>query len=89
MWGDLPKREEKSTDETNIRGDRRWVIPAQKPNSCTYNFVEVSGHNLEILRLKISIYNVKSTNQFKQLLFGGWGGGPLVEVTVNSKEKKS
>jgi hypothetical protein len=35
-----------------------------KPNLWTYNFVEVSGHNLEILRLKVSRYNVPVSNHF-------------------------
>jgi hypothetical protein len=35
----------------------------QKRNSLTYNFVEVSGHNLGVLRLEVSVYNVNITNQ--------------------------
>jgi hypothetical protein len=43
----------------------------------TYNFVEVSGHNLESSQtsgLRI-IYNVYITNQFQATFAGGGGGG--------------
>jgi hypothetical protein len=33
-----------------------------KTNSCTYNFVEVSGHNLESFQAEVSVYNVYITN---------------------------
>ncbi len=52
------------------------------------NFVEVSGHNYEVLRFKVSVYNVYITNQF-QTIFTQEGGDPLVEATVNSKEENS
>jgi hypothetical protein len=32
-------------------------ITVLKPNSCTYSFIEVSGHNLErVLRLEVSVW---------------------------------
>jgi hypothetical protein len=54
-------------------------IKYTSPNS--YNFVEVSGHKLES-----SVDIVYIRNQF-QITFAWGGGGPLVEVTVNSKEE--
>jgi hypothetical protein len=56
-----------------------------KPNSWTYNFVEVSEHNLESsqtlgLRMQCLLYKPVS-NRFCS--------NPLVEVTVNSKEEKT
>ncbi len=55
------------------------------PNSWTYNFIEVAGHNLEV-----SVYNVCIINQFQTtFLKGGGGGNPLVELTVNFKEENS
>ena len=61
------------------------MFTVQKPNSWKYNFVEVSGHNLEV-----SVYNVYIVNQF-QTTFAQGGGGvhPLVEVIMNSKEENS
>jgi hypothetical protein len=56
-----------------------------KRNSWTYNFVEVSGHNLE--SSQVSLYNI----YFKPLLLGG-GGGVIQSVSridVNSKEDNS
>ncbi len=41
-----------------------------KPNSWTYNFVEVSGHNL-----KSFLHNVYITNQFQTTFARGQGGG--------------
>jgi hypothetical protein len=46
-----------------------------KPNSRTYNFVEVSGHNLIVLRLEVSVYNIFITNQFQTTFARGCGGG--------------
>jgi hypothetical protein len=43
--------------------------------SRTYNFDEVSGHNLEVLRLEVSRYNVYITNQFQTTFVPGGGGG--------------
>ncbi len=40
----------------------------------TVKFREVSGHNLENLRLEVSIYHGYITNQF-QTTFAGGGGG--------------
>jgi hypothetical protein len=51
--------------------------------------VEVPGHNLRVLRLDVSVYNVYITNQFQTTFARVWGGvNPLVEVTVNTKKKK-
>jgi len=51
--------------------------------------VEVPGHNLRVLRLDVSVYNVYITNQFQTTFARGGGGvNPLVEVTVNTKKKK-
>jgi hypothetical protein len=46
------------------------------------------GIILRVLRLEVSIYNVYIINQV-QSPFAREGGGPLVEVTVNSKEENS
>ncbi len=46
----------------------------QKPNSWRYNFVEISGIILRVLRLNVSLYNVYITN-LKPLLLKGGGGG--------------
>jgi hypothetical protein len=54
-----------------------------------YNFVEVSGHNLENSQTWGSVYNVYIKNQFQITFAQGGGGGPFVEVTVDSKEEKS
>jgi hypothetical protein len=37
-------------------------------------FVEVSGHNLRVLRLEVSIYNVYITNQYQTTVTQGEGG---------------
>ncbi len=43
--------------------DLNMSFPFSKPNSWTYNFVEVSGHViLRVLRLEVSVYNVYITN---------------------------
>jgi hypothetical protein len=59
----------------------------RKPNSWTYNFVEVSGHHLEssqTWRFRIQCLHYKPvSNPFAR------GGGELVEVRVNSKEENS
>ncbi len=47
---------------------------SQKPNSWTYNFIEVSGHNIE------------TPTTFSG---GGGGGGPFLEVTVVSTRGKT
>jgi hypothetical protein len=44
-----------------------------------HNFVKVSGHNLERLRLEVSVYNVYIKNQF-QTTFAQGGGGGVVTV---------
>jgi hypothetical protein len=60
------------------------------PTAGMYNFVEVSGHNLESHRLKVPGYKVYHTNQFQINFALGWGGrDPLEEVTVNSKQENS
>jgi hypothetical protein len=51
-----------------------------KPHSWTYNFIEVSGHNLEGFILAVSVYYVnmampRSFKQLLQLLKEGGGGG--------------
>jgi hypothetical protein len=52
-----------------------------KPNSLTYNFAEVSGHNLRVLRLEVSLYNVYLTTQFQTTFTqGGRGDKSVVEV---------
>ncbi len=52
-----------------------FVLQNQKPNSWTYNFAEVSGHNLRVLRLEVSVYNFYTTDQFSNHFFSmGWGG---------------
>jgi len=38
----------------------KWINIHLKPNSWTYNFVEVSGHNLRVLRLEVSGHNRES-----------------------------
>jgi hypothetical protein len=43
-----------------------------KPDSWTYDFVEVSGHILRVLKLEVSVYNVSTANQFC------WGGGSKI-----------
>ncbi len=56
-----------------------------------YDFVEVLGIILRVLRLDVSIYNVYITNQF-QTTFAQEGEGEqphLVDATVNSKEENS
>jgi hypothetical protein len=52
-------------------------------------FHEVSGRNLEDLRLEIFVYNVYITNQFQTTFFSGEGGEKNPFVAVNSKEGKS
>ncbi len=49
-------------------------IAQEKPNSWTYNFVEIFGHNLS---LKVFVYNVYITNQFQTTFARGGGGGVL------------
>jgi hypothetical protein len=64
-----------------------------KPNSLTYNLVEVPVHNLESSRVLrgFRIQSIFIKTSFKSLLLGGRGssGGvnPLVKVTVYSKEE--
>ncbi len=52
----------------------RMCTRTLKPNSWTSNFVEISGHNLESLRLQVSVYNVYITNHL-QTTFAQGGGG--------------
>ncbi len=53
----------------------------QKPNSWTYNFVEVSGHNLaSFFRLKVSVYNVHTKNPFQTNFAGEGGGGGKIRL---------
>ncbi len=49
-------------------------IADQRPNSWTYNFVEVSGHILRVLRFEVSVYNVYITNQLQSIFSPGGGG---------------
>ncbi len=68
-----------------------------KPNSWTYNFIEVSGvsgHNLKSSQTWGILQNVNITNQFRTTSAREGGGGRkeenrIVEVTVNSKEENS
>ncbi len=60
-----------------------------KPNSWTYNFVEVSGHNLEsfqtwAIRIVQCLHYKPVSNHICSR-----GGVKSVEVTVNSKEEKA
>ncbi len=64
---------------------------AQKPNSWMYNFVEVSGHNLESsqtwdFRLQCLHYKPVSNHFCSK---GEGEENPLLEVTVNSKKENS
>jgi hypothetical protein len=61
---------------------RMGLVAELKPNSWTYNFVEVSGHTLESSQTCGSVYNVYITNQFQTTF-------TQVEVTVNSMERNS
>jgi hypothetical protein len=45
-----------------------------KPNSWTYGFIEVSGHNLEILRLEFFVYNVNYKHLSNHFCSGRGGG---------------
>ncbi len=64
-----------------------------KPTSWTYDFVKVSGHNIESsqtwgFRIQYLHYKPVSTT----IAHGGGGGeryNPLVEVTVNSKSREN
>jgi hypothetical protein len=66
-----------------------WSWPIiQKPNSSTYNFVEVSGHNLEsspTWSFRIQCLHYKSVSNH----FGSLGEGSKIckEVTVNGKKE--
>jgi hypothetical protein len=60
-----------------------------KPNSRSYNFVEVSGHNLESSQtldffIQCLHYKPVSTHFFSS---GLGEENPLVKVTVNNKEE--
>jgi hypothetical protein len=46
-----------------------------KPNSWTYNFVEVSVHNLRVLNLRFPYTMFTLQTSFKPLLLTGGGGG--------------
>ncbi len=74
------------------RGGDSRKESAQRPNSWTYNFVEVSGHKLERSQtwgfLIQCLHYRPVSNHFWPPGVGG-GGNPLVEVTVNSKEEIS
>ncbi len=68
------------------------LTPHEKPNSWAYNFIEVSGHNLESSQTwGFSIlYNVYITNQFQATFaHGGREGVKSVSRTVNSKDFKT
>ncbi len=59
------------------------VYTVQKPNSWTYNFLEVSGHDLILraLKLEVSVYTIFTLQtNFKPLLLGGGGGGVVKTV---------
>jgi hypothetical protein len=49
----------------------------QRPNSLTYNFVEISGHIFRVLRFEVSVYNVYITNKV-QITFSPGGRGSKV-----------
>ncbi len=51
----------------------------------------VPGHNLKILRLEVSLYNVCTTNQFQATFAGGGGGGvsAFFLVDFNCKVEKN
>ncbi len=64
------------------------IMLGLKPNSWTYNFVEVSGQNLESAQtwgFNIQFLHYKPVSN--HVCWVGRGGNPLVEVTVNSKEE--
>ncbi len=69
---------------------RKWTRhlfhPDQKQNSWTYNFVEVSGPNLDSSQTGGCIYNVYNTNQFKPLFIKGAGGGGVKSVSRGNCE---
>ncbi len=70
-----------------------WLLPSSlvllKPNSWTYNFVEVSGHNLERSQTRgfCTLHYKPVSNNF--LCAGGGYTVSLVEVIVNSMEENS
>ncbi len=66
----------------------RTVSTVQKPNSWTYNFVEVSGHNLENSQKKFR-YNAYITNQFRATFARGGGGGSTVKSVQMRKILKT
>ncbi len=57
-----------ATTQVPLCGSMLGLNPeAEFMNSRTYKFVEVSGHNLvilRVLRLEVSVFNVYITNQF-------------------------
>ncbi len=56
------------------------LLHTQKPNSWTNNFVEVSGHNLQILRVlrfEVFVYNVYIANQFQTTFAQGGNGSKI------------
>jgi hypothetical protein len=59
---------------------RRGVSPStQRQNSWTYDFVEVSGHNLGSLSLEVSVNTVYIANQFLNTFARAGGGGGWVK----------
>ncbi len=66
------------------------ILSVLKPNSWSYNFVEVSGHNLDSSQTWGVHIQCLHYKPFKPLLLGRGGGGNLIkEVTVNSQEENS
>jgi hypothetical protein len=61
----------------------RMCTRTLKPNSCTYNFVEISG-------LEVSVYNVYITNQLQTTFapVGGWGGGGEKSISRGDREEQ-
>ncbi len=57
------------------------ILQLPKPNSWTYNVVEVSVHNLE--SSQVSVYNVELQTSFKPLLLKGRGGVKSVSRLVS------
>ncbi len=68
---------ERSKIRVFLKKLRVFKVQVQKPNSCTYNLFEVSGHNLDssqILGFRIQCLNIH-TNQFQTAFSQGIRGG--------------
>ncbi len=68
---------------------KTFYTSGQKSNSWTYNFVEVSGHNLESSQCLQCLHDKPVSNQFCSGGGGGGGKNPSAEGTVNNKEENS